>query len=118
MTRWAEPRPRGAEERLGPRWRAEAAERQALLAYGRALGTAFQVADDLLDREASAEAMGKRTGKDLQKGKATLVDRLGADGARRECERLVAEAEAALAPFGERAEILREAVRFAAERGA
>jgi farnesyl diphosphate synthase len=97
---------------------AEAAERQALLAYGRALGTAFQVADDLLDREASAEAMGKRTGKDLQKGKATLVDRLGADGARRECERLVAEAEAALAPFGERAEILREAVRFAAERGA
>jgi farnesyl diphosphate synthase len=91
--------------------------RAALGAYGRALGAAFQIADDLLDREASAEAMGKRTGKDQEKGKATLVDLLGADGARRECRHLVEAAHGALAPFGRKADVLREAARFTAERG-
>lgn len=96
--------------------RADAQERAALLAYGRALGAAFQVADDLLDREASAEAMGKRTGKDQEAGKATLVDLLGVDGAKAECARLTEAALAALAPFGPRAERLREAARFTVER--
>ncbi|GJE03790.1 polyprenyl synthetase family protein [Methylobacterium isbiliense] len=95
---------------------ATAPERAALLAYGRALGQAFQVADDILDREASAEAMGKRTGKDKAAGKATLVDRLGLDGARAECERLVGVCEAALAPWGAAAETLREAARFTVAR--
>ena len=96
--------------------RADAAARQNLVAYGRALGAAFQVADDILDREASPEALGKRTGKDREKGKATLVDLLGMDGARRECSRLVAAAESALDAFGPRAQTLREAVRFVVER--
>ena len=96
--------------------RADAGARQALAAYGRALGAAFQVADDILDRESSAEALGKRTGKDQEKGKATLVDLLGLDGARRECRDLIEKAEAALDGFGNRAQILREAVRFVVER--
>lgn len=96
--------------------RADAASRASLIAYGRALGAAFQVADDILDREASAEALGKRTGKDREKGKATLVDLLGLDGARRECRILVEKAQAALDRFGAEAEILREAVRFVVER--
>lgn len=87
-----------------------------LLAYGKALGAAFQVADDILDREADAQALGKAVGKDAAAGKGTLVDMLGIDGARRECARLVAEAEAALAPFGERAEHLRAAAHFTASR--
>ena len=91
-------------------------ERRALLAYGRALGQAFQVADDILDREASSEAMGKRTGKDKDAGKATLVDRLGLDGARAECERLVGECETALKPWGEAAATLCEAARFTVAR--
>ncbi|WP_018263198.1 polyprenyl synthetase family protein [Methylobacterium sp. WSM2598] len=95
---------------------ADAEQRAALLAYGRALGQAFQVADDILDREASAEAMGKRTGKDAAAGKATLVDRLGLDGARAECERLVGVCEAALRPWGEAAATLREAARFTVAR--
>ncbi|HEX8663867.1 MAG TPA: farnesyl diphosphate synthase [Beijerinckiaceae bacterium] len=89
-----------------------------LRAYGRALGAAFQVADDLLDREATAEAMGKRTGKDAGKGKATLVDLLGPDGARAECARLVAEALRALEGFGPKADTLRDAARFTAARRA
>ena len=74
------------------------------------------MADDILDREASAEALGKRTGKDREKGKATLVDLLGMEGARRECRQLVETAEAALDAFGPQAQILREAVRFVVER--
>ncbi|MXQ11374.1 polyprenyl synthetase family protein [Microvirga makkahensis] len=96
--------------------RADASARRSVVEYGRALGAAFQVADDILDREASAEALGKRTGKDREKGKATLVDLLGLEGAKRECGRLVEQADAALAGFGEKAQILREAVRFVVER--
>lgn len=96
--------------------RADAAVRRCLFDYGRALGAAFQVADDILDREASAEAMGKRTGKDREKGKATLVDLLGMDGARQECRLLVEKAEAALGSFGPEADVLRQAVRFVVER--
>ena len=92
--------------------------RERLASYGRALGAAFQVADDLLDRESTAEAMGKRTGKDAGKGKATLVDLLGLDGARAECDRLVDAALAALDGFGTDADFLRDAVRFAAARRA
>jgi farnesyl diphosphate synthase len=96
--------------------RADSPTGAALLAFGNALGAAFQVADDLLDREASADAIGKRTGKDLDRGKATLVDLLGLDGARRECDRLLRQALDALERFGPAAEILRDAARFAIER--
>lgn len=96
--------------------KADGSDCQSLVDYGRALGAAFQVADDILDREASAEALGKRTGKDQEKGKATLVDLLGMDGARRECHELVEKAHACLERFGAKADTLREAVRFVVER--
>ena len=95
---------------------AAAADRARLTCYGKALGAAFQIADDILDREADAQAMGKAVGKDAAAGKGTLVDALGMEGARRECARLVAEAEAALAPFGAMAQILCEAAHFTAAR--
>ena len=96
--------------------RADPDARQSLVDYGRALGAAFQVADDILDRESSAEALGKRTGKDQEKGKATLVDLLGLEGAKRECRQLIDRADAALEGFGAEAQTLREAVRFVVER--
>lgn len=98
--------------------RADRQARASLVVYGRALGAAFQVADDILDREASAEAMGKRTGKDHEKGKATIVDLIGIDGAHRECDRLLAEALGALERFGPAADVLHEAARFTVERKA
>lgn len=91
-------------------------ERKALLRYGHALGQAFQIADDILDREASPEAMGKATGKDKDAGKATLVDRLGLDGARAECDRLVTVCEDAVSAWGDKAETLRQAARFTVAR--
>jgi len=99
---------------------AEAAppQRAALETYGSAVGRAFQIADDLLDVEGDPALIGKQTGKDAEAGKATIVGILGIDGARKRLRALVAEAAAALAPFGERAAILVEAARFVAERDA
>jgi farnesyl diphosphate synthase len=92
--------------------------RAALEQYGAAVGRAFQIADDLLDVEGDPALVGKQTGKDAGAGKATIVGILGVDGARKRLRLLVAEAAAALAPFGERASILVDAARFVAEREA
>ncbi|KPF67332.1 geranylgeranyl pyrophosphate synthase [Bosea sp. AAP35] len=91
-------------------------QRAALGIYGRALGAAFQVADDILDVEASPEQLGKATAKDQDRGKGTLVQALGLGAAKRERDGLSAAAVAALAGFGTEADTLRAAARFAAER--
>ena len=91
---------------------------QALDDYGRALGEAFQIADDLLDVEGDAATLGKAAGKDAAHGKATLVDLLGIAGARARLAQLVKDAESALGPFGADAAILKDAARFVAERRA
>jgi farnesyl diphosphate synthase len=98
--------------------RADGRGRAALTAYAAAFGQAFQLADDLLDAQGDAEAVGKAVAKDAERGKATLVALLGIDGARARLAGLVAEAEDALAPFGDRAAMLVEAARFVAERRA
>jgi farnesyl diphosphate synthase len=95
---------------------ADAGARRALLDYARHFGLAFQLSDDLIDAEGDAETVGKRTGKDAERGKATLVGALGLAGARAELSRLAAAAEAALLPFGERAAMLVSAVRFLVTR--
>jgi len=81
--------------------------RHALSAYGRDMGAAFQIADDVLDATASAEETGKRTGKDADAGKATLVGLLGLERARLQAERLAAQAQDHLDAFGEAAAHLR-----------
>jgi len=88
----------------------------ALDDYGRALGEAFQIADDLLDVEGDAAALGKQTGQDAALGKTTFVTQLGIDGAKQRVHDLLARADAALAIFGTRGEVLRAAARFVAER--
>jgi len=80
--------------------------------YADNIGLAFQIADDILDVESSPEALGKATQKDKGKGKATFVDLLGLDGARKKADALAAEAIAALEPYGRRAGTLCEAARF------
>jgi farnesyl diphosphate synthase len=98
--------------------RADPVAREALAAYAAAFGQAFQLADDLLDVEGDAAAMGKAAAKDVGRGKATLVALLGIDTARIRLAALVEDAEAALAPFGEKAAALKEAARFVALRRA
>lgn len=88
----------------------------ALKIYGRALGAAFQIADDILDIEASPDEMGKATGKDASAGKGTLVELLGLEAAKVERDRLAEEAVQALGLFGEEAGILRQIAWFAVKR--
>jgi len=90
--------------------------RSALRAYGEALGSAFQIADDLLDAEGDASATGKAVGKDATAGKATFVTVLGVAGARARLAELSAEARAALMPFGGAAHNLLAAIDFVGNR--
>jgi geranylgeranyl pyrophosphate synthase len=90
----------------------------AMRQYGRALGLAFQVADDLLDVEASAEDLGKRTQKDQARGKATYPSLLGVEASRRLARDLSMRAQTALADFDGRADPLRALAAFAVERKA
>ena len=84
--------------------------------YATALGLAFQIADDILDIEGDADKAGKRLRKDSGAGKATFVSLLGMDGAKTRARALVAEAEAALLPYGARAETLVAAAEFVIAR--
>ncbi len=93
-------------------------ERDALHRYGRALGQAFQIADDILDQVATPEVVGKATSKDRGVEKASLVDCLGINGARAECDRLVAICDEAVSQWSEAAAVLRQAARFAVMRKA
>ena len=95
---------------------ADAAALAGLDRYGRIIGQAFQIADDLLDVVSDTATLGKAAHKDAAAGKGTLVSTLGIDGARARLKDLVAQADSALAPFGAKADTLRAAARFVAER--
>ncbi|RYH04606.1 polyprenyl synthetase family protein [Salipiger sp. IMCC34102] len=84
--------------------------------FGDALGLAFQIADDVLDVSGDAATVGKAVGKDADAGKATFVSLLGLDGARARARELVETACAALTPYGEAADTLKDAARFVIER--
>jgi geranylgeranyl diphosphate synthase type II len=85
-------------------------------AFGRHLGLAFQIVDDLLDVTATAQQMGKATGKDAGRGKNTYPALLGLEGARREAEAQLGAALGAIATFGPAADPLRALARFVVER--
>lgn len=84
--------------------------------YGQIVGQAFQIADDLLDIEGDAATLGKAAQKDAAAGKATIASLLGVDKARARLKALVDEAGTVLSPFGAKADVLKTAARFVAER--
>ena len=87
---------------------ADARSAAAMDAYGRALGLAFQIVDDVLDVEGTAETLGKTAGKDARGNKPTYVTVLGLDAAKARAAQLHREALAALASLGPAARRLRE----------
>ena len=96
--------------------RAPLHQRHLLAAYGRDIGAAFQIADDLLDAEGTTEETGKTAGKDAASGKATMVAVLGIDRARAQAAALAAQAAGHLDSFGESAALLRELAIYVVSR--
>jgi geranylgeranyl diphosphate synthase type II len=89
---------------------------EALDRYGKAVGLAFQIVDDLLDVQGDASKMGKRVGKDSEQGKWTFPRFLGVDGSRRRARQLAEDAVAELEPFGPRGAYLRDLALALLER--
>jgi geranylgeranyl diphosphate synthase type II len=95
---------------------ADAAQLDALSAYGDSLGLAFQIADDLLDVTGDAEKLGKATGADAAHVKATYPSLLGLEEARRLARQTIENALDALAPFGPEADAFRALAHFVIDR--
>jgi geranylgeranyl diphosphate synthase type II len=89
--------------------------REALRAYGRDVGLAFQIADDVLDRVGDKAKMGKR-GSDLENDKLTYPRLYGVDDSRRQALALVEDAHRALSPFGRRAAVLHDLADYVVSR--
>lgn len=79
---------------------------KALTTFGEALGLAFQITDDLLDLQADPEILGKNTGSDLRKQKATYPGLVGVEKARQLAEEEINRACRALAPLAEKGKLL------------
>jgi len=89
----------------------------ALDAFGRDIGVAFQIKDDILDVEGDTDVIGKPAGSDQKLGKATWPALFGLDAARSRCDELMQRALARLRPFAADTEPLEWLARFIVERG-
>jgi farnesyl diphosphate synthase len=96
----------------------DARELDALKAYSRAIGLAFQVVDDVLDATEDSATLGKTAGKDAAANKPTYVTILGLEPSKALAEQLRQQAHEALAPFGEQALRLRELADLIVQRKA
>jgi len=96
--------------------RADSGQLTALEEYGRRLGLAFQITDDLLDVRSNETTTGKRVGKDADRGKLTFPGLLGVEQSGRRAEQLIAEACEVLRPLGARADGLEALARYVLER--
>ena len=95
---------------------ADGAQLAAIEQYGRRLGLAFQITDDLLDVCSNEQETGKRVGKDADRGRLTFPGLLGVDQSAGRARQLIAEACEALVPLGARADSLEALARYVLER--
>ena len=84
--------------------------------FAQHLGLAFQIADDLLDYAGDASVMGKPAGQDANRGKAGFVALMGLEEARQAAHRMIADANAELAPWQNMAEYMQNLATFAITR--
>ena len=92
------------------------AEQSAVSEYASELGLCFQIVDDVLNATSTRDALGKSAGSDAQQGKATFVGVYGLSGARREADRAVERAQAALSRVDGDTSGLREMALFVRHR--
>lgn len=91
-------------------------EIENLRTFGRAIGLAFQIVDDILDVTQTSAQLGKTAGKDVASEKATYPALFGIEQSRKRAGALAVEARDALAPFGTRAKTLEDIARYLIER--
>jgi geranylgeranyl diphosphate synthase type II len=89
---------------------------EALDSYGRHLGLAFQIVDDILDQTSTPQKMGKATNKDAAKGKVTYPMLIGLDASQKEAQQQLSIALDAIAPLGHKSHGLAALARFVVER--
>jgi len=90
--------------------------RRDLRDYGESFGLAFQIADDLLDAEGSELSMGKRVGKDAERGKITFPTAIGKELSRKRADALSELATDAISGYGDAAESLRALAKWIVSR--
>lgn len=95
---------------------ADAKKLKGITDFGRALGLAFQVIDDILDVTQTTEKLGKSAGKDIAAKKATYPAVMGLENSRAEARRLTRRAHDALSRFGRNGEALHELANYLLER--
>lgn len=88
----------------------------AITAFGRHLGLAFQIVDDILDVTSTPQQLGKATNKDADRGKNTYPSLMGLEASRQEAAKQLSAALDSLSPFGSRADGLRALAKFVVER--
>jgi geranylgeranyl diphosphate synthase type II len=91
------------------------AKRKALVEYGKAVGLAFQIADDVLDVIGDKKKLGK-SGSDAQNDKLTYATLYGIEPSMEKARALSSKAKKLLAPFGEKAEVLRDLADYVVNR--
>jgi geranylgeranyl diphosphate synthase type II len=95
---------------------ANARQLDAISDFGRSLGLAFQVIDDILDVTQTSEKLGKSAGKDVAAEKATYPAVIGLEKSRAEARRLTRKAHRALSTFGSKGDALRALANYLLER--
>jgi geranylgeranyl diphosphate synthase type II len=89
---------------------------EKLRAFGKSIGLAFQIVDDVLDVTQTSEQLGKTAGKDTAAEKATYPALFGIDESLKKADALVETALASLQSFGSRADTLDALAHFLVER--
>jgi geranylgeranyl diphosphate synthase type II len=95
---------------------ANAKQLEAITDFGRSLGLAFQVIDDILDVTQTSERLGKSAGKDVAAQKATYPAVIGLEKSRAEARRLTRKAHGALSIFGLKGAALHALANYLLER--
>ncbi|MGB9629480.1 MAG: polyprenyl synthetase family protein [Thermodesulfobacteriota bacterium] len=95
---------------------AEGDRLEALSCYGEQIGLVFQIVDDILNVQGNVELLGKMTGSDLRRRKATYPSIFGVEESKRRAEELAESAVQSLNPFGTEADPLREIAWFIVKR--
>jgi geranylgeranyl diphosphate synthase type II len=105
---------RGEDIRPGPNYGLDIISR--LRTFGEKAGLAFQIVDDILDMTQTSEELGKTAGKDTATDKATWPAVFGIEQSKHDAAELIADAFAALAPFGDAAMPLKSLAQYLVDR--